>query len=462
MSTRVTLKFMRECFHRKLKSAAALPVGASRHYSTPSSSSSSTAPRIPQSSKKGRFFTAATIGLVIAGGAYASTVDEATFCGWLFSATKVVNPLFALLDAEVAHQLAVSAAARGWVPREKRPDLSILGLEVWGRRFSNPIGLAAGFDKNAEAVEGLLGLGFGFVEVGSVTPIPQEGNPKPRIFRLRQEGAIINRCGFNSEGIVVVAKRLGAQHGKRKLDETSSTSSPSNEEVKHGGKAGPGILGVNLGKNKTSEDAAADYVQGVHTLSQYADYLVINVSSPNTPGLRQLQGRKQLKDIVKKVQAARDEMQWAEEGPPPLLVKIAPDLSKQDLEDIAAVALALRVDGLIISNTTISRPDPVSKNPVAEEAGGLSGKPLFPLSTNILKEMYVLTKGKIPLIGCGGVSSGEDAYKKIRAGATLVQLYTAFAYGGPALIPEMKAELARCLERDGFKNVYEAVGADFR
>ncbi|KAF7133169.1 hypothetical protein RHSIM_Rhsim09G0069200 [Rhododendron simsii] len=437
---------------------------------------------------QGRFFTAATIGLVIAGGAYASTVDEATFCGWLFSATKLVNPLFALLDPEVAHQLAVSAAARGWVPKEKRPDPSILGLEVWGRRFSNPIGLAAGFDKNAEAVEGLLGLGFGFVEAGSVTPIPQEGNPKPRIFRLQQEGAIINRYGFNSDGIVVVAKRLGAQHGKRKLDETSSTSSASNEEVKHGGKAGPGILGVNLGKNKTSEDAAADYVQGVHTLSQYADYLVINVSSPNTPGLRQLQGRKQLKDIVKKVQAARDEMQWGDEGPPPLLVKIAPDLSKQDLEDIAAVALALRVDGLLNSSgdviptcyrdramemmwcyyeaarhvPTVSPFYPVSKNPVAEEPGGLSGKPLFPLSTDILKEMYVLTKGKIPLIGCGGVSSGEDAYKKIRAGATLVQLYTAFAYGGPALIPEMKAELARCLERDGFKNVYEAVGADFR
>nr|CAD1840831.1 unnamed protein product [Ananas comosus var. bracteatus] len=319
--------------------------------------------------------------------------------------------------------------------KEKRPDPPILNLEVWGRKFANPIGLAAGFDKNAEAVEGLLGLGFGFVEVGSVTPMPQEGNPKPRIFRLPKEGAIINRCGFNSEGIVVVAKRLGAQHGKRKMEETSSSSVSSSNEVKQGGKAGPGILGVNLGKNKTSEDAAADYVQGVHTLSQYADYLVINVSSPNTPGLRKLQGRKQLKDLVKRVQAARDEMQWAEEGPPPLLVKIAPDLSKQDLDDIAAVALALRLDGLIISNTTISRPEPVDKHPLAAEPGGLSGKPLFDLSTNILKEMYILTRGKIPLIGCGGVSSGEDAYKKIRAGATLVQLYTGFAYGGPALIP---------------------------
>ncbi|KAK3222397.1 hypothetical protein Dsin_009422 [Dipteronia sinensis] len=436
--------------------------GAARHSSSSSSAAAAPAPKIPHFSKKGRLLTGATIGLVIAGGAYVSTVDEATFCGWLFSATKLVNPFFALLDAEVAHRLAVSAAARGWVPREKRTDSSILGLEVWGRKFSNPIGLAAGFDKNAEAVEGLLGMGFGFVEVGSVTPVPQEGNPKPRIFRLRQEGAIINRCGFNSEGIVAVAKRLGAQHGKRKLDETTGTSTSSNDEVKYGGKAGPGILGVNLGKNKTSEDAAADYVQGVHTLSQYADYLVINVSSPNTPGLRMLQGRKQLKDLVKKIQAARDEMQWGEEGPPPLLVKIAPDLSKEDLEDIAAVALALRLDGLIISNTTISRSEPASKNPVAEESGGLSGKPLFELSTNILKEMYLLTRGKIPLIGCGGIASGEDAYKKIRAGATLVQLYTGFAYGGPALIPQIKVELAECLERDGFKSTVEAVGADYR
>ncbi|KAI4328589.1 hypothetical protein L6164_020929 [Bauhinia variegata] len=427
-----------------------------------SSSATESVPKITHSSKKGKLFTGATIGLLIAGGAYASTVDEATFCGWLFSATKLVNPFFALLDPEVAHRLAVSAAARGWVPREKRPDPSSLGLEVWGRKFSNPIGLAAGFDKNAEAVDGLLALGFGFVEVGSVTPVPQDGNPKPRIFRLREEGAIINRCGFNSEGIVAVAKRLGAQHGKRKLAETSSTTTSSNAEDKHGGKAGPGILGVNLGKNKTSEDAAADYVQGVHTLSQYADYLVINVSSPNTPGLRMLQGRKQLKDLVKKVQAARDEMQWGEEGLPPLLVKIAPDLSREDLEDIAAVALALRLDGLIITNTTISRPDSVSSNPVASEVGGLSGKPLFDLSTNILKEMYILTRGNIPLIGCGGISSGEDAYKKVRAGATLVQIYTAFAYGGPALIPQIKTELAECLERDGFKSIVDAVGADHR
>ncbi|BBH04287.1 pyrimidine d [Prunus dulcis] len=417
MAARASRKLLRDFLFRR---ACTTPIAGARHCS----SAAETAPKIPHFSKKGRLLTGTTLGLVIGGGAYLSwTLDKnyelsfVMFClilavvmsGWLFSATKLVNPFFALLDPEVAHRLGVSAAARGWVPREKRPDPSNLGLDVWGRKFSNPVGLAAGFDKNAEAVDGLLGLGFGFVEIGSVTPVPQEGNPKPRIFRLREEGAIINRCGFNSEGIVAVAKRLGAQHGKRKLDETTSSSSSSGEEVKPGGKAGPGILGVNLGKNKTSEDASADYVQGVHTLSQYADYLVINVSSPNTPGLRMLQGRKQLKDLVKRVQAARDEMQWGEEGSPPLLVKIAPDLSKEDLEDIAAVALALRLDGLIISNTTVSRSDPVTTNPAASEAGGLSGKPLFNISTSLLKEMYILTR----------------------------------------------AELSECLERDGFKSVSE-------
>nr|GEW01119.1 dihydroorotate dehydrogenase (quinone), mitochondrial [Tanacetum cinerariifolium] len=435
MAGRIGWRLMKGCLtQKKFKS-----MGSNcRHYC---SSSATDKLKISSSSRMERLLTGALIGLV--GGAYVSTLDEGTFSGWLFTASKAANTFFALLDPEVAHRLAIFAAARGLVPREKRPDQQILGLEVWGRKFSNPIGLSAGFDKNAEAVEGLLGLGFGFVEIGSVTPLAQEGNPKPRMFRLRDQGAIINRCGFNGDGLVAVANRLEAQ-------------TTSSNKVKHG----QGILGVNIGKNKTSEDAAADYVQGVHTLAQYADYLVINVSSPNTPGLRQLQGRNQLKDLVEKVKAARDEMQWGKDGPPPLLVKIAPDLSKQDLEDIAAVALDLRLDGLIISNTTISRPEVVQPNPVSKESGGLSGKPLFSLSNDILKETYILTKGAIPLIGCGGVSSGEDAYKKIRAGATLVQIYSAFAYGGPALIPQIKTELAHCLERDGFKSIYEAVGAD--
>ncbi|CAN0919847.1 Dihydroorotate dehydrogenase (quinone), mitochondrial, partial [Linum grandiflorum] len=272
-----------------------------------------------------------------------------------------------LLDPETAHRLAVLAAARGWIPREKRPDPPILELQVWGRKFSNPVGLAAGFDKNAEAIGGLLAVGFGFIEVGSITPLPQQGNPKPRLFRLREQSAIVDRYGFNNEGILAVAKRLGAQHGH-------------------------GIMGISLGKNKESEDAVSDYIQGVQALSHYVDFLVINVSSPNTPGLRNLQGKKQLEDLVNKVyhqvQAARDGIQRR----PPLLIKIGPDLSKQDLEDIAAVAIALRLDGLIISNSTIQRPDSVKKNPVAKESGALSGKPLFDLSTDILKEMYMLTR----------------------------------------------------------------------
>lgn len=409
-----------------------------------------------------RVLTGTVLGSLIAAGAYVGTSDEATISAWSFEASKYANPLFRLLDPEEAHKIAIKAAAHGLVPRETRPDPPILHLEVWGRAFSNPIGLAAGFDKDAEAVEGLLGIGFGFVEVGSITPLPQEGNPKPRVFRLPDQGAIINRYGFNSEGIMAVAKRLGAQHGKRRADSVPSSSWTQGDQAKPAGRPSFGLLGVNLGKNKSTEDAASDYVQGVHTLSQYADYLVINVSSPNTPGLRKLQGRKQLKDLVKKVLAARDEMQWGEKGPPPLLVKIAPDLSKQDLADIAAVALTLRLDGLIISNTTISRPDAILGAPHAEEIGGLSGKPLFRLSTDILRDMYQLTRGKIPLIGCGGISSGEDAYMKIRSGATLVQLYTSFAYGGPAIVPRLKEELAACLERDGFKSIKEAVGVDCR
>ncbi|KAI3879131.1 hypothetical protein MKX03_010635 [Papaver bracteatum] len=346
MAARASRNYIKNLLYQNLKIRACGgggAFGAVRH----SSSVPKIRPKIPQLSKNGIVFTAAFLGIFISGGAYASTVDEATSCGWLFSATKLVNPFFAYLNSETDHHLAVAGAACGWVPREKRPGPSILGMEVWGRRISNPIGRSAAFDKNAEAVEGLLGMGFGFVEIGS------------------------------------------------------------NDEVPHGEKAGPGILGVNLGKNKTSEDAAADHVQGVPSLSQYADYLVINISSLNTPGLRKLQGREQLEDLVEKVQAARDKMQWGEEGPPPLLVKIAPDLSKLDLEDISAVALALRLDGLIVTNTTIERPDPASENPVSEETGVLSGKPFYILATNVVSYLCLLTRGKVPLYGCGGISKHQ-------------------------------------------------------
>lgn len=221
-------------------------------------------------------------------------------------------------------------------------------------------------------------------------------------------------------------------------------------------------MGVNLGKNKGSEDATGDFVQGVHSLAQYADYLVINVSSPNTVGLRRLQTRRYLQDLLKEVLAARDEMQWGEVGPPPLLVKIAPDLSPQDMADIAAVALALRLDGLIVSNTTVARPDALLGCVHAHQGGGLSGAPLFSVSTHVLREMYRLTKGKIPLIGCGGVFSGRDAYEKIRAGASLVQIWTALPYEGPGVVPRIKRELAELLAADGYSTVGEAVGADHR
>ncbi|KAK9804199.1 hypothetical protein WJX72_000929 [[Myrmecia] bisecta] len=361
-----------------------------------------------------------------------------------YDAASLASPVLRLLDAETSHNVAVWSAAHGLVPRDHKPDPPSLRTMVWGREFRNPIGLAAGFDKDAQAVEGLLGIGFGFVEVGSVTPLPQPGNPQPRVFRLPELKATINRYGFNSQGVDAVASHLAAYRAR--LDDN-----PARER---------GLLGVNLGKNKTSEDAAADYCIGVSKLGQYADYLVINVSSPNTPGLRSLQGRKELEHLVKRVKTMRDSTPWGSRGPPPLLVKIAPDLTEADKSDIAAVALKHNLDGLIVSNTTIARPPEVHDYPCGQEAGGLSGKPLFEPSTKVLSDMYKLTKGKLPIIGCGGVSSGEDAYKKIRAGASLVQLYTGMAYEGPALVPRIKRELAECLARDGLVSVQQAVGAD--
>jgi len=223
-----------------------------------------------------------------------------------------------------------------------------------------------------------------------------------------------------------------------------------------------GLVGVNLGKNKTSADAAADYSTGVSKLGPLADYLVINISSPNTPGLRALQSRTELETLIKAVKRERDAMKWGSQGPPPLLVKIAPDLTEQDKVDIAAVVLRQSVDGLIVSNTTIERPGSIANHLHGGESGGLSGAPLFGPSTEVLRAMYVLTKGRVPIIGVGGISTGRDAYDKIRAGASLVEVYTAFAYAGPALVPKIKRELAECLKADGFESVAEAVGADHR
>jgi dihydroorotate dehydrogenase len=368
-----------------------------------------------------------------------------------FDAISSTGALVRLLDAETAHNLGIVAAKMGFFPRETRPDSPSLATTVWGRKFPNPIGMAAGFDKHAEVIEPLLGIGFGFVEIGSVTPLEQPGNPKPRCFRLKEHRAVINRYGFNSEGVDVAQGRLAAL---RKKQQQGVPPFPA------------GIVGVNLGKNKTSPDAAADYTTGVYKLGPYADYLVINISSPNTPGLRALQSRSELEHLIKAVKAARDQMQFVDKttgaGPPPLLVKIAPDLTEADKADIAAVALKHGIDGLIISNTTIERPGSIPDHPHGKETGGLSGAPLFETSTAVLRDMYKLTKGKIPIIGVGGVSTGRDAYDKIKAGASLVELYSAFTYDGPSLVPRIKKELADCLERDGYKSVAEAVGADHR
>lgn len=339
-------------------------------------------------------------------------------------------------DAETAHRLAVLAAKYNIVPRkQKTPDSPILSSVVFGREFSNPVGLAAGFDKDGEGVRGLTKIGFGFIEIGSVTPEPQPGNPKPRVFRLKEDKAVINRYGFNSEGHEAVYNRL-----KDRVTEQDNC-----------------LLGINLGKNKSSTDPISDYTQGVEKFSRLADYLVVNISSPNTPGLRDLQGKQKLQNLLDKVIERRDEMEVRK----PLLVKIAPDLTDRDKEDIAAVVTSRKgyVNGLIISNTTVRRP-PSLKNPSKTEEGGLSGPPVRDMSTKTIADMYRLTNGSIPIIGVGGVSSGQEAYKKIRSGASLVQLYTALVYEGPPVVKKIKRELEELLRRDGFKSISEAVGAD--
>ena len=348
-----------------------------------------------------------------------------------------VVPLLRLLDPETAHRLTLRALAWGLGPTRRAAGDPILATRVWGRDFANPIGLAAGFDKDGLAAGPMLALGFGFAEVGSVTPRPQPGNPKPRIFRLPEDRAVINRLGFNSRGADAAARQLARWRAR--------------------GLAAP--LGVNLGKNRDSADAAADYAEGARRLGRFADFLVITVSSPNTPGLRAHPGRAELEALLGRVREA-----LAEAGPgprPPLVLKIAPDLGAEDLADVAAVALAQGLDGIIATNTTVSRPAAL-RGRHRDEAGGLSGRPLFDLSTRVLSEVYRLTGGRIPLIGTGGIANGADAYAKIRAGASLVQLYTAVVYDGPALLPRLEAELADLLRRDGFAAVAEAVGADHR
>ncbi|XP_074769613.1 dihydroorotate dehydrogenase (quinone), mitochondrial isoform X2 [Athene noctua] len=333
-----------------------------------------------------------------------------------------VMPALRALPPETAHGLALRAAALGLLP-PARPDGPALEVRVLGHRFRNPVGLAAGFDKQGEAVDGLYKMGFGFVEVGTVTPQPQEGNPRPRVFRLAEDEAVINRYGFNSHGHVAVERRLRARQ-EMQLRLTG-----------------------------------ADYVAGVRTLGPLADYLVVNVSSPNTPGLRDLQGKAELRDLLTKVLAERDALPC--EHKPAVLVKISPDLTAQDKRDIASVVRELGVDGLIVSNTTVSRPSGL-RSRQHMEPGGLSGKPLRELSTQTVREMYTLTQGRVPIVGVGGVSSGHDALEKIRAGASLVQMYTALVYHGPLVVGTVKRELEELLRdsRTSWRRLEQITGAD--
>ncbi|HEX8535223.1 MAG TPA: quinone-dependent dihydroorotate dehydrogenase [Allosphingosinicella sp.] len=336
----------------------------------------------------------------------------------------LLRPLVFLMEGERAHRATISALKL--LPTGAPTPDPALRMSVAGLDFPNPIGLAAGFDKDAEVFGQILRLGFGFAEVGTLTPLPQAGNPRPRLFRLAEDRAVINRMGFNNGGLDAARARLEGRSS--------------------------GIVGINIGANKDSSDRIADYVAGVRRMGPLADYLTVNISSPNTPGLRALQDKVALDDLLRAVIEARGGMK------PPIFLKLAPDLERSDIDDIAEVSIARGIDALIVSNTTISRPPLKSRH--RGESGGLSGAPLKQLALERLRDFRRATGGAIPLIAAGGIESGADAYARIRAGASLVQLYSALVYEGPGLARRIAGELKALLARDGFARVGDAVGAD--
>jgi dihydroorotate dehydrogenase len=343
-------------------------------------------------------------------------------------------PLMRWFDPEDAHRMAIQGL-RLLPPMRPRPDDSKLAVRAFGLNFPNPIGMAAGFDKNAETSDALLRLGFGFVEIGTVTPKPQAGNPRPRIFRLERDEAVVNRLGFNNDGADAVLRRLAARA--------------------HLG----GIVGVNVGANKDTVDRVADYVRLIETFAPVASYFTVNVSSPNTPGLRNLQQAEALDDLLAKVIDARERVRQ-NAGDSPVLLKIAPDLSLSELDDVVHIARSRRVDGMIVANTTVGRPSTLREGARAREQGGLSGRPLFRLSTRMVAETYVRAEGAFPLIGVGGIDTGGAALTKIRAGASLIQLYSALIYKGLGLVNDIKNDLSSTLLRTGRDSLSEIVGAD--
>ena len=347
---------------------------------------------------------------------------------------RLARPLMRILSPEDAHGLAVRALALAPLA-PLPPDDPGLAVRAFGLNFPNPVGIAAGFDKNAAVPDPLLRLGFGFVEAGTVTPRAQAGNPRPRLFRLDADEAVINRLGFNNDGESVVLRRLAARAHKG------------------------GIVGVNVGANKDSADRGADYVRLIEVFAPVASYFTVNVSSPNTPGLRDLQQPDALDDLLARVVAARDRVS-RNAGLSPVLLKIAPDLSLAELDDVVGVARARRVDGMIVGNTTIRRPSSLREQAQAKEQGGLSGRPLFRLSTRMLAETYVRVEGAFPLVGVGGVDSGAAALAKIRAGACLVQLYSGLVFHGLGLVAEIKSQLLSALRKKRADALSDLVGTD--
>ena len=338
---------------------------------------------------------------------------------------SLLRPALFMLDAERAHQLSLAGLKLSPFAAQARPD-GPLAIEVAGLRFPNPLGMAAGYDKDGEVPDALLGLGFGFAEVGSITPLPQTGNPRPRLFRLIEDRAVINRMGFNNHGAEAAVARLAARLGR------------------------PGVVGINLGANKDSPDRIGDYAIMAQLMAPLASYLAVNVSSPNTPGLRALQDEGALAALLDAVLAAR-----GVDGPP-VFLKVAPDLEPADIDAIARIAIDKGLGALIVSNTTISRPPLKSRH--ANEAGGLSGAPLRDLAQQRLRDFRKSTGGAIPLVGVGGIVSADDAWARIRAGASLVQLYSAMVYEGPGIARRITRSLEALMQRDGFASIAEAVG----
>jgi len=344
---------------------------------------------------------------------------------------SVLRPFLFNLDPETAHDLAIKSLKFNLLPSKmfEVEDEQMLNIEILGKKFPNPIGLAAGFDKSAEVYNSLLKLGFGFVEIGTVTPLKQYGNPKPRIFRLEEDGALINRLGFNNDGMETVRSRIKSNNKK-------------------------GIIGVNIGPNKDTKDQKADFCLGLNFFLSIADYITINISSPNTEGLRDFHDQKKLIDLITTLNKIKKD----NKSSVPLLLKISPDINNSHIPEIADAAIKNDISAIVLTNTTNSNRD----NLVSEfkkEEGGLSGDPLYQLSNNIIKKFYKEIKGKISIIGVGGVNSGKSAYEKIIAGASLLQLYTGFVYRGPSAAKDIKKELIQILKSEGIKNIKEAIGA---